>query len=62
MEDILARRTRVLFLNASIAREMAKEVAKWMAMELKRDSAWEEEQVIDFEKTAAKYIPFESKS
>jgi glycerol-3-phosphate dehydrogenase len=56
VEDILARRTRVLFLNARLAIEMAPEVARLMAAELKKDAAWEAEQVEAFYQTAKNYV------
>ncbi|MCQ6957131.1 glycerol-3-phosphate dehydrogenase/oxidase [Mucilaginibacter aquariorum] len=56
VEDILARRTRVLFLNARLAIEMAPEVARLMASELKKDTAWEREQVEAFYQTAKNYV------
>jgi glycerol-3-phosphate dehydrogenase len=39
-EDILARRTRALFLNASAAIEAAPEVSRILARELRRDDQW----------------------
>jgi glycerol-3-phosphate dehydrogenase len=56
VEDILARRTRVLFLNARLAIEMAPQVARLMAIELKKDAAWEAEQVKAFHQTAKNYV------
>jgi glycerol-3-phosphate dehydrogenase len=56
VEDILARRTRVLFLNARLAIEMAPEVARLMASELKEDAKWEREQVDAFYQTAKNYV------
>jgi glycerol-3-phosphate dehydrogenase len=56
VEDILARRTRILFLNARLAIEMAPEVALLMAAELKKDAAWEAEQVKAFHQTAKNYV------
>lgn len=40
VEDVLARRTRALFLNAHAASAMAPRVAAIMARELHRDEAW----------------------
>ena len=56
VEDILARRTRMLFLDARVALEMAPEVARLMATELKRDKSWEAEQIKAFEQIAKNYI------
>jgi glycerol-3-phosphate dehydrogenase len=39
-EDVLARRTRSLFLNASAAMEAAPEVSRLLARELARDDEW----------------------
>ena len=43
--DVLARRTRALFLNAKAALAMAPRVAELMAKKLGRDARWQEEQV-----------------
>ena len=55
VEDVLARRTRALFLNAEAALRMAPAVARLMAGELGQDAAWEARQVEDFERTAQSY-------
>ncbi len=57
VEDVLARRTRALFLNARAAIAMAPTVAKWMAGELNRDAAWQVSQVFAFEQIAKNYLP-----
>ncbi|HSO75616.1 MAG TPA: glycerol-3-phosphate dehydrogenase/oxidase [Blastocatellia bacterium] len=56
VEDVLARRTRALFLNARAAIEMAPRVAEIMAIELERDEAWKTEQVRSFEELAKGYL------
>ncbi len=56
VEDVLARRTRALFLNAKAALAMAPCVAEWMAAELKLDAAWKAQQVRAFEEVARRYI------
>jgi glycerol-3-phosphate dehydrogenase len=56
VEDVLARRTRALFLNSQAALRMAPRVARLMAAELERDAAWEAEQIADFQKTAQHYL------
>jgi len=56
VEDVLARRTRALFLNARAAIEMAPRVADLLAAELQRDAAWKKAQVECFNQTAANYI------
>lgn len=56
VEDVLARRTRALFLNARAALQMAERVAILLAVELKRDEAWKNQQLIEFEEVAAGYL------
>jgi glycerol-3-phosphate dehydrogenase len=48
VEDVLARRTRALFLNARAAIEMSTETARLLARELGRDDAWQAQQVEAF--------------
>jgi glycerol-3-phosphate dehydrogenase len=55
IEDVLARRTRALFLDAHAAMQMAEPVAKLMARELSRDEAWVEAQVKQFRELARQY-------
>ncbi len=55
VEDVLARRTRALFLNARAAMAMASPVAKLLAAELGRDQAWVDAQVEDFTTLAQQY-------
>jgi glycerol-3-phosphate dehydrogenase len=55
VEDILARRTRALFLNAAAASAMAEHVAKLLAAELGQDAAWVAAQVKDFQVLAQQY-------
>ena len=57
VEDVLARRTRVLFLDARRAVDLARPVAEVMAAELGRDGIWVEGQVDDFTKLAEGYVP-----
>ena len=56
IEDVLARRTRALFLDARAAVEMAPEVARLMATELGKDDIWEREQIVSFGKIAEGYL------
>lgn len=56
IEDILARRTRALFLNARAAMAMAPHVAELMAKELGKDEGWQREQVRAFHETAKGYV------
>ena len=55
VEDVLARRTRALFLNARAASEMAPAVAKLLALELERDSVWVTSQIDEFRALARQY-------
>lgn len=56
VDDVLARRTRALYLDAKASVEMAPLVASVMAGELKKDKAWEAKQVSDYIEIAGKYI------
>ncbi len=56
VDDVLARRTRSLILNARAAVEAAPLVAKLMATELGRDEGWVEAQVESFTEMAGGYI------
>jgi glycerol-3-phosphate dehydrogenase len=55
VEDVLARRTRALFLNAGSAIAMAPAAARLLAAELGRDQAWIDAQVTGFRQLAAQY-------
>lgn len=55
VEDVLARRTRALFLNAHAAIAMAEPVARLLATELHRDEAWVVSQVKEFCALAGQY-------
>jgi glycerol-3-phosphate dehydrogenase len=56
VDDVLARRTRALFLNAKAALAMAPAVARLLATELGRDNAWQQRQLAEFADIAAKYV------
>jgi glycerol-3-phosphate dehydrogenase len=56
VDDVLARRTRALFLDARTAVEIAPDVARLMAAELGRDRAWAEDQVVQFRAIAQHYL------
>jgi glycerol-3-phosphate dehydrogenase len=56
VEDVLSRRTRALFLDARASIEAAPRVAMLVAQELKRDQAWQEDQVARFTRLAATYL------
>lgn len=55
LDDVLARRTRALFLNARAAMRMAPAAAKLLARELGKDQSWAEAQVKLFCDLAAHY-------
>jgi glycerol-3-phosphate dehydrogenase len=56
VEDILARRMRILFIDAKAAIEMCRTVAGIMASENGRGGEWVEQEVKEFELTAGKYL------
>jgi glycerol-3-phosphate dehydrogenase len=56
IDDVLARRTRCLFLEARAALEAAPAVAELLATELGRDQAWQAQQVSDFTAIAQHYL------
>ncbi|NMM48937.1 glycerol-3-phosphate dehydrogenase/oxidase [Marinigracilibium pacificum] len=55
VEDVLARRTRALLLDARESIKMAPETAKIMAKELDQDQAWIENQIETYTKLASQY-------
>ncbi len=57
VEDVLARRTRALFLDARAAIAMAPQVADVLAKELRRDAPWRDAQIADFRALARQYLP-----
>ncbi len=56
VEDVLARRTRALFLDARAALAAAPAVAGLLAAELRRGPAWTERQLREFQSLAARYL------
>jgi len=56
VEDILARRTRALFLNARAALDMVPRVADLLARELGKDEDWKQAQLRSFASVAEKYV------
>ena len=56
IEDVLARRVRILFLDAQAAIECAPKVASILARELKHTKEWEEEEVKKFSALALHYL------
>ncbi len=57
VDDVLARRSRCLLLDARAAREAAPAVARILAGELGRDDAWARSQAEDFAQLAGRYLP-----
>ncbi|WP_185850539.1 glycerol-3-phosphate dehydrogenase/oxidase [Blattabacterium cuenoti] len=55
IEDVLARRFRLLFLNAKKAVDIAPKIAKLMAKELSRNEKWEKSQITAFKELAMQY-------
>jgi glycerol-3-phosphate dehydrogenase len=55
VEDVLARHTRALFLNAAAATAMAEPASKLLAAELGRDESWAAAQVLEFTELAQQY-------
>jgi glycerol-3-phosphate dehydrogenase len=55
VEDVLARRTRALFLNSRAALKKAPVVAELMAREFDAGEAWKARQLAAFESIAANY-------
>jgi glycerol-3-phosphate dehydrogenase len=56
VEDVLARRVRLLFLDAKLSIEVAPKVAAILAKELGKDDQWVEQQVKDYAKLAANFV------
>jgi glycerol-3-phosphate dehydrogenase len=56
LEDILARRTRALFLDAAASLEMASEAANIMAEELGLDEQWKKNEIEEYGKLVKNYI------
>lgn len=61
LEDVLARRTRVLFLDATAAADLAESVARFMQREMHYTATWRDEQVAGFRKVAAAYLPHQAR-
>jgi glycerol-3-phosphate dehydrogenase len=60
VDDVLARRTRSLLLNAAATIDAAPVVARLMAGELGKGEAWEKEQVVAFGEIAKRYLVSEA--
>jgi glycerol-3-phosphate dehydrogenase len=57
VEDILARRLRILFIDASAAMKAAPVVAEILQKELQQTQEWKEKQLQDFLELAKAYLP-----
>lgn len=57
VDDVLARRSRSLLLDARASQAIAGEVAGILATELGRDQTWREQQLRDFQTIARHYTP-----
>ncbi len=56
VEDVLARRIRVLFMDARLANKIAPKVAEIMMKELSRDEVWKEKQIEYFYELSEGYL------
>lgn len=56
IEDVLARRTRALLLNARASKEISTEVAYLMAREMGHDLQWQNEQIESYIELVKNYI------
>ncbi|SET75148.1 glycerol-3-phosphate dehydrogenase/oxidase [Hymenobacter actinosclerus] len=56
VEDVLARRVRLLFLDAHAAIQAAPTVAELLARELGHDATWQQQQVAEFTELARGYV------
>ena len=57
VDDVLSRRTRLLFLDVRASLAAAPTVARLLAVELGRDQGWQDRQVADFRALAASRLP-----
>lgn len=56
-EDFIARRRRLLFLDAKVCHEIIEKVTEIMAAELNKDDHWINEQLASFKTLVKKYLP-----
>jgi glycerol-3-phosphate dehydrogenase len=56
LEDVLARRTRALFLDARESIKIAPDAASLLAAELGKDQSWAENQIMQYKELAKKYL------
>ncbi|MFS8562963.1 MAG: hypothetical protein LVR00_00950 [Rhabdochlamydiaceae bacterium] len=55
IEDVLARRTRALLLNAKASLEAAPVIAKLMAKELHKSASWQKKEIAAYAKLVKNY-------
>ncbi len=55
-EDVLARRTRALFLDAEASMEAAPATARLLARELGKNAEWEQQEVVAYRRLAERYV------
>jgi glycerol-3-phosphate dehydrogenase len=56
VEDVLARRTRILFIDAQAAYNLAPKVASIMMKEMNKNEEWKENQISSFLKLSEGYL------
>src|SRR5690606_27046529 len=56
VEDVLARRFRILFLDAQAAFELAPQVVPILAKELNKDEEWQKNQLLEFSALVKPYL------
>ncbi|MFN5760570.1 MAG: FAD-dependent oxidoreductase [Sphingobacteriales bacterium] len=56
LEDVLARRTRLLLLDAGLTIRIAPRIVEWMAQEMNKDEKWKADQLTSFNEIAQRYI------
>ena len=56
VDDLLSRRTRSLFLDAQASKEIAPQVAEWLAQELCKDQEWIQDQIQSFNQLVESYL------
>ena len=56
LEDVMARRTRSLFLDAKESLRIAPVVVEIMGQEMKKNTNWIKNEIVNFEKVARNYI------
>ncbi len=60
VEDVLARRTRILFVNANAAIDLSPKVAEMLALALNKDKIWVDDQIESFKNIAISFFRYNS--